>query len=100
MDRRESYCFSNIKLMKITGWWSLKVFQSFRSRETALRFFFWTQKARRPFRSVANGRAAGGNQWVRRSNFVELWSDMCEITPTGSAGDAQVGQDYTTWWTL
>ena len=44
--------------------------------------------------------AAGGNQWVRRFNFVELWSDMCEVSPTGSAGDAQVGQDYTTWWIL
>ena len=25
---------------------------------------------------------------------------MSEVTPTGSAGDAEVGQDYTTWWTL
>ena len=46
MDRRESYCFSNIKLIKITGWWLLKVFQSFRSRETALRLLFFGHKKR------------------------------------------------------
>ena len=45
MDRRESYCFSNIKLMKMTGGY-FKVFQSFRSRETALRLLFFGHKKR------------------------------------------------------
>ena len=56
----------------------------FHLEEQTLRPLFLAQKVRRPFRSVANGRAAGGNQWVRRSNFVELRSDMSEVTPTGS----------------
>ena len=27
---------------------------------------------------------------------MELWSDMSELTSTGSAGNAQVGQNYLT----